>query len=184
MLASRLRSHLLVIDVQERLVPNVDGPERVISNCGRLITYARRLDIPVTITEHYRAGLGATVTILRELAGNEIPCLEKIEFSGWQNESIRKRMNEVAQAGRREVVIAGMEAHVCVLQTSMDLLANGFEVFLAADSVASRTAQSRDLAIKRLERAGAAIVNHEMIGFEWLERGGTPEFRDLIRVIK
>jgi nicotinamidase-related amidase len=88
------------------------------------------------------------------------------------------------QAGRTEVVVAGMEAHVCVCQTVLDLLANEFDVFLVADAVSSRAPANRELAINRMARVGAAVVSHEMIAFEWLERGDTPEFRDLIERIK
>lgn len=184
MLTSQSRAHLLVIDVQERLAPNVENPERVISNCGRLITYARRLDVPITFTEQYPRGLGPTTGILLELTGNSIPRIEKTEFSVWRNPGIRARLEEVARQGRRQVIVAGMEAHICVLQTVMDLIANDFDVFVVADAISSRVPQSRDLAIDRMARAGAAIVNHEMVGFEWLERAGTPEFKDLISVIK
>lgn len=184
MLTLPSRAQLLIIDVQERLAPNVDAPERVISNCGRLITFARRLDVPITLTEQYPRGLGPTTGILLELAGNSIPRLEKTEFSVWKNPAIRARIGDVARQGRRQVIVAGMEAHICVLQTVLDLIANDFDVFVVADAISSRVPQSKDLAIDRMARAGAAIVNHEMVGFEWLERAGTPEFKDLISIIK
>lgn len=184
MITTHSRSHLLIIDIQEHLAPHVDEPERVISNAGRLVTYARRLGVPVTFTEQYPRGLGPTVDIPAELAGNSLPRLEKAEFSCWRNPGIRARLEEIGRQGRRQIVVAGMEAHVCVLQTVLNLIENDFDVFVAADSISSRAPQSMALALDRMARAGAAIVNQEMVAFEWLEQAGTPEFKDLIKVIK
>lgn len=184
MFARRSQSQLLLIDIQAKLAPSVDGHERVITNAARLLAYAKRLGVPVTVTEHYPAGIGATVATLSGLLGKDLPVLEKITFSGWQTPAIAARIDELRAAGRRQIVVAGMEAHVCVLQTALDLLANDFEVLLVADAVGSRQPETRQIAIDRLARAGAAIVTQEMVAFEWLERGGTPEFKDLIQVIK
>jgi len=184
MLASRNRAQLLVVDIQEKLAPAVDGAEQVIGNTGRLISFARRLGIPMLFTEQYPRGLGPTIPALLGLAGNEAPRLDKTEFSVWRNEGIRKRIAELAQTGRREIVVTGMEAHVCVLQSAMDLVANELEVFVVADAVSSRAPGSRELAVQRLGQAGVGIVNTEMIAFEWLERAGSPEFKDLIGLIK
>ena len=125
-----------------------------------------------------------SATPVREALGNEVPRFEKIAFSSWQDEAIRGRIESLRADGRGQVVVAGMEAHVCVVQTSLDLLAAGLEVFLVADAVGSRGMEVRDIAIRRLERAGAHIVAHEMVAFEWLGRGDTKEFKDLIEVIK
>ena len=184
MLVSRSRGQLLLIDIQERLAPHVAGGDRVTTNCARLAHYARRLEVPVTLTEHYPKGLGETAAPVREAIGNEAPALSKITFSGWQDPAIRERIERLRAAGRSQIVIAGMEAHVCVCQTTLDLVAAGFDVFLVADAVGSRSDEVRDLALRRLERAGARLVAHEMVAFEWLGRGDTKEFKDLIEVIK
>lgn len=184
MLMSRSRSQLLLIDIQERLVPHVAGGERVTNNCGRLSRYARRLGVPVTLTEHYPKGLGPTATPLRTALGDEVAALAKITFSAWQDPAIRERIEVLRAAGRSQILVAGMEAHVCVCQTTLDLIAVGLDVFLVADAVGSRADGVRDLAVRRLERAGARIVAHEMVAFEWLGRGDTEEFKDLIEVIK
>jgi nicotinamidase-related amidase len=184
MRAERRRAQLLIIDVQEKLAPHIDGGEATAANCGRLIRYARRLGVPITITEHYPKGLGPTVSSLREAAGNEAPCLEKIAFSCWRDDAIRNRIEALAADGRDQIVVAGMEAHVCVGQTVLDLLAAFQDVFLVADAVGSRDARVRDLAIERYRDAGATIVAQEMIAFEWLERGDDPAFKDLIELIK
>ncbi len=184
MRVERRRAQLMIIDVQEKLAPHIEGGEAAAANCGRLIRYARRLGVPITITEQYSKGLGPTLSTLREVAGNETPCLEKITFSCWRNDAIRGRIEALAAEGRDQIVIAGTETHVCVGQTVLDLLAASHNVFLVADAVGSREARVRDLALERYRREGAKIVTQEMIGFEWLDRGDDPAFKDLIAIIK
>lgn len=184
MLMDRDRAQLLLIDIQDRLAPHVAGGEVVTANCARLAQYARRLDVPVTLTEHYPKGLGPTAPPVLAALGSETAALAKIAFSSWKDPAIRARIETLRDEGRTQVVVAGMESHVCVGQTSLDLIAAGLDVFLVADAVGSRSAEVRDLAVRRLERAGAHIVTHEMVAFEWLGRGDTKEFKDLIEVIK
>src|SRR5690606_34701241 len=101
-------------------------------------------------TEHYPKGLGPTVQAVRDAAGNGVPVLEKIAFSAWQDPGIRARVDGLRSGGRDQVVVAGMEAHVCVAQSALDLVSAGMEVFLVADSVGSRETVARDIAIERL----------------------------------
>ena len=184
MFAERARSHLLVIDVQEKLAAHVADQEAVVANCTRLVRYARHLGVPVTMTEHYPKGLGPTVASLVAAAGNNAQRLEKIAFSSWKDDAIRARIRGLAADGRDQIVIAGMEAHVCVAQTALDLLGPMRTVFLVADAVGSRQTVARDLAIARLRDAGAVIACQEMIAFEWLERGDAAEAKDIIAVVK
>ncbi|MBN9262001.1 MAG: hydrolase [Hyphomicrobium sp.] len=184
MLMDRDRAQLLLIDIQDRLAPHVAGGEAVTANCARLAQYARRLAVPVTLTEHYPKGLGPTAPSVLAALGSETAALGKIAFSSWKDPAIRARIEALRDEGRTQVVVAGMESHVCVGQTSLDLIAAGLDIFLVADAVGSRSAEVRDLAVRRLERAGAHIVTHEMVAFEWLGRGDTKEFKDLIEVIK
>ncbi len=184
MISSRNRAHLLIVDCQERLVPHVANHAQVIANAVLLTTSASRLGVPVTFAEHYPKGLGRTVGALTAAAGPRAVCLEKIEFSCWRNEGLKARFTELRRAGRREVVVAGMEAHVCVLQTVLDLVAADFEVFLVADALSSRRLEDCDFAVSRARWDGAAIVTVEMIVFEWLERAGTPEFEALLGLFK
>lgn len=184
MLMDRGRSQLLLIDIQEKLAPHISGGEAVAANCARLVHYARRLDVPITLTEHYPKGLGATSAPVLAALGNKAAPFAKIAFSSWRDDAIRARVEALRDEGRHQVIVAGMETHVCVAQTSLDLIAAGLDVFLVADAVGSRAAEVRDLAIRRLERAGAHIVAHEMVAFEWLGRGDAKEFKDLIEVIK
>lgn len=186
MLLDRARSQLMIIDVQSKLTPHIAAGYDVIQACTRLAQYARRLGVPITITEHYPKGLGPTVATVAEAAGNEAATLAKIAFSCWRDEGIRARLQALAGQGRNQVIVAGTEAHVCVGQTALSLLdrSTGLDVYLVADAVGSRRTGDRDAAIDRLRAAGAKIVTQEMVAFEWLERGGTPEFQDLIGMIK
>jgi nicotinamidase-related amidase len=184
MLIDRRRSQLLLIDIQVKLVSHVADSDNVVANCARLARYGRRLGVPSTLTEHYPKGLGPTANPILEALGNDVLRLEKIAFSSWQDNAIRGRIASLRNDGRDQVVVAGTEAHVCVGQTALDLVADGLNVFLVADAVGSRSEEVRDIAIRRLERAGAHIVTHEMVAFEWLGRGDTKEFKDLIEVIK
>ena len=125
MLIDRGRSQLLLIDIQSKLAPHVANGGTVVANCTRLATYARRLGVPTTLTEHYPKGLGPTAAPVLEALGNDVPRFAKIAFSSWKDDAIRARIEGLKEDGLDQVVVAGMEAHVCVGQTSLDLLANG-----------------------------------------------------------
>ncbi len=171
---------LLVIDVQERLAPVVVNHEQVIDNTQILMKAAVRLAVPVLISEQYPKGLGPTVAEIAALApANAV--IAKVDFSCMGESVYARRFKEL---GRRQAVIAGIEAHVCVLQTAMNLLADNYQVFIVADAVSSRDSRSAEAAMVRLQAAGAVIVTTEMAVFEWLERAGTPAFKELSALIK
>ncbi len=180
----RDRSQVLLVDLQERLVPAIDGQAEIVAAAERLAKYAVRLGVPITISEQYPKGLGPTLGAVRAAAGNEAVTLAKVEFSCVANAGLAARLDALKSEGRSQVVVAGVEAHVCVLQTVLDLLGEGFEVFVAADAVGSRRAESKALALARMQGADAVIVDSEMVAFEWLERAGTPEFRDVQALLK
>lgn len=181
---NRERSQLLLIDLQERLVPAIDGYAEIVAAAGRLIGYARRLGVPMTISEQYPKGLGPTIGALKQVAGNEAAILQKTAFSCLADAGLAAHLAEGQSAGRPQIVVAGVEAHVCVLQTALDLMASGYDVFLVADAVGSRRPPSKALALDRLRAEGASIVDNEMVAFEWLERAGTPEFKDVQALLK
>ena len=183
MQAHRDRAQLLLVDVQQMLVPHVTDHVRIVANCARLIGYARCMGVPITVSEHVPGSIGPTISELAELLGNASR-LEKVECSCWRNPGLQGRLSQLRREGRRQVVVAGMEAHVCVGQTVLDLIAHEFDVFLVADAVGSRSPEVRELALRRLEQAGAALVSHEMVAFEWLGRADVPEFRDVLRLLK
>ncbi len=180
MLIGRDKSVLLTIDVQEKLVPAVLDCERVISRIGLLMTAAARLDAPMLVSEQYPKGLGGTVARIAEL----IPpggVMEKVHFSCLGDGGCSGR---ILSSGREQIIVTGIETHVCVLQTVLALLDRGRTVFVVADAVSSRGEDDHRLGLERMRDAGAGIVTAEMVFFEWLERADSPEFRDLRSLIK
>lgn len=183
MLLDRARSQLLVIDVQEKLLPTVHEGDRMVERCGLLLQAATRLNVAVTISEQYPKGLGPTVARLGNLKG-AAPVMEKLHFSCAADAGLAARVQSLANSGKRQVVLAGIEAHVCVLQSALGFKDMGLDVFVVADAVTSRQASSVDVAIARYRSAGVNVINAEMALFEWLHVSGTPEFKDLSKLIK
>jgi nicotinamidase-related amidase len=180
MLLHRAQSCLLIVDVQERLTPVMTDPRRVIHNCHVLIRAAKRLGIPVLASEQYPKGLGPTMVDLRE----ELPAgdiLAKTHFSAAADPHILARLEATA---RRQVVVAGIEAHVCVLQTALDLVSRGFQTAVVIDACASRRLQSEEMAWGRLRQEGVPLVSVEMAIFEWLHQAGSSEFKELSTLIR
>jgi nicotinamidase-related amidase len=180
-LLERGRSRLLVVDVQEKLAPAMADYASMEAAAGRLIQGARRLAVPAVVSEQYPAGLGPTVAALREALGAETPVLAKTAFSCLGDAALKSGL---LSGARDQVVVCGLEAHVCVLQTSLDLLAHGREVYVVADAVASRVQANRALALERLARARAQIVSTEMVLFEWLGDAADPAFKDISRLVR
>jgi nicotinamidase-related amidase len=169
-------SMLLVVDLQARLVPAIHEGAGVVDRIVWLVRLAQALDVPVAATEQYPQGLGPTVPALAaHLPRGSIG--EKVHFSC----AAAGCLAALPGAERPQVVIAGIEAHVCVLQTALGLAAAGREVFVVADGVGSREPANRALALERMARRGVGIVSREMVGFEWLERAGTERFRTISR---
>jgi nicotinamidase-related amidase len=184
MLLARDKSQLLIVDVQQKLLGAISGKDKVVEACVRLVRAARLLDVPITISEQYPQGLGPTVDPIREAFANNGFVVDKVEFSCLKNDALRERLHELRRKGRPQVVVGGIEAHVCVLQTAIDLEAQGFESFVVADAIGSRDKASAKRAVLRLLKSGADVVDSEMVLFEWLERAGTQEFKELQALIK
>ncbi len=181
MLLDAAKSSLLIVDIQARLLPAMIEPERVVARVGILLKTAEALQIPVTISEQYPKGLGHTVS---ELATNLATTFEKLSFSCWSDAAMKDHFIKQHESGRPLVIVAGIEAHVCVLQTCIDLYNAGFGVFAVADAMSSRLASSADLAQHRMSNAGIQIVNTEMVVFELLGKAGTTVFKSLSALIK
>ncbi len=177
-LMSRGNTALLVVDVQERLLPAIRDGRRVVWNCGRLIDGARILGVPTVGTEQYPKGLGPTVPELAERLG-KLPA--KLTFSCRECEAA---FRPLLLDGRHKVLICGIEAHVCVQQTVYDLLSAGWEVYVAADAVGSRTVFDYRTALGRMASAGAMLTTTEAALFEWCERAGTPEFKRIAELVR
>lgn len=183
-LLERARTQLIVIDVQDRLLPVMSDPVGVLARCELLVQAAARLGAPVTVSQQYPRGVGATAPSLRAHLPAEAAILDKMTFSCWRDEGLRDRIGGLARAGRDQALVCGIEAHVCVLQTTLDLLAEGLPCFVAADATGSRAPLSHQAALQRMAGAGAACVTAEMAVFEWLGAAGTPDFKALLPLIK
>ncbi len=174
------KAGLVVIDVQERLLPAIHEHERVLQNTIRLIKGAGVLKMPVFMTEQYPKGLGRTSAEIRA-AAEGCSLMEKTKFSACGAAGFHEALTEKHVA---DAVLCGIEAHVCVSQTCLDFLERGQRVFVVADAISSRTAENTRLAVQRMQQAGAIIVSTEMILFELLEEAGTDEFRHILALIK
>ncbi|MDW8340780.1 MAG: hydrolase [Geminicoccaceae bacterium] len=166
---------LLLVDLQERLAPAIQDNARVVARCRLLVAAARTLGVPILVSEQYPQGLGPTVAALAAELG-DAPRFAKLEFSCAAVPSI---VEAVRATGRHTLVLGGMEAHVCVLQTALGFRALGLSVVVVADATGSRREESRSLAFARARSAGCDVVDSEMVVFEWLGRAGTPEFKTL-----
>lgn len=176
LLISPETSLLLHIDLQERLLPAIDQGQLVVDNAIWLTEIARRLGVPVGATVQYPKGLGPFAAELAErLRPGET--VEKLHFSAVRDGCL----GALAGFERPQVVLTGSEAHVCVLQTALDLHAAGKQVFVVADAIGSRHAANKQLALERMRAAGISIVSCEMVAFEWLQKAGTESFREISR---
>lgn len=173
-------SALVVIDVQGRRAPAIDAGAEAVARTRILLQAAEMLEVPVLATEQYPRGLGETLPEVAELlpAGATV---EKIDFSACRCEAFRDRL---AAFGRRQLVVCGMETHVCVLQTALELCGEGYEVFVVADACGSRHPGNKAAGLDRMAAAGCRIVTSEMAVFEWLGKAGTPLFRKVSALIK
>jgi nicotinamidase-related amidase len=177
---TRAQAGLVVVDIQERLLPAIFEKERVRENAVRLIKGAVVLQVPVFATEQYRKGLGPTVP---EIAGaiQGFAPIEKLAFSACGAGEFVARLKGKNVS---DVILCGIEAHVCVMQTCLDLLDSGFRVFVVADAVSSRTPENCRLGLDRMRAAGAVMTSTEMVLFELLEQAGTAEFKQILALVK
>jgi len=168
-----------MVDIQDKLLAAVQSPERIIQNGKLLLKGAGEFAIPVAVSEQYPKGIGHTVSELAELVS--VNCTyEKIEFSCFANPSLRETLDSPG----RQTVIFGIEAHVCILQTAIDMAEAGHDVTVVADAISSRNEENKDLALRRMENAGVRLASTEMVLFEWMGRAGTDSFKRLIKLIR
>jgi len=174
---------LLVIDIQQRLAAAMaeEAKTAVCRNAGILAQAARWLGIPRFVTEQYPKGLGPTDPGVLDQLGEDVVRFEKTTFSCCGADGF---LTALRASGRRQVVIAGMEAHVCVLQTSVELAAEGFEVFVVEDAVCSRDPRNHRNACERLRQAGITVVNTESVLFEWLRDSRHERFKAVSALLR
>lgn len=192
---------LVLVDYQLKLMPAIHEGEAVLANAVRLAKIAQLLGVPLWATEENPDGLGATVPALQSLVGNRV--VPKMAFNGADDllpklkpparqqggnaRSLPKHLQKAAPPparGRESIVIAGCEAHVCLLQTALGLLEQELEVWIVTDACGSRTERNRDAAFDRLAGAGAELVTTEMVAFEWLADAGHPRFEEVLALVK
>lgn len=180
-LMSRHDTALLVIDLQERLVPVMMNRERLLGNVSKLIRGARLLGLPVLVTEQYPQGLGATMpAVVAELSEGQVRW-PKRAFSCAE---LTELFEPLRAAGRFRIVVAGIETHVCVQQTVLDLMHLGFRLYVAADAVSARQPLDHELALRRIESSGATLTTTEAALFEWCESSTAAEFKQLSSLVK
>ncbi|MDW5563698.1 MAG: hydrolase [Methanomassiliicoccus sp.] len=171
---------ILIIDVQERLVAAMPERERVVANVSHLLALSTLFSVPVVVTEQYPRGLGPTIPEVASAISPMDP-LEKLTFSCLDHCEVPQRLTA---SGRRTVVVVGMEAHVCVLQTCLDLLTAGYNVHVVRDAVCSRSAEDKANALDLLRDAGAVVTTTETVLFQVLGKAGTDEFKAISRRVK
>jgi nicotinamidase-related amidase len=174
------RTALLVVDVQEKLVPVIHAADALVPQIGRLIDGANVLGLPVLVTEQYRKGLGVTVPALAQRLQGAACCHEKLKFSAF----IEPVRNELAQRQVRSVLVCGIEAHVCVLQTCLDLLDGGYITAVATDGVGSRRPADRDAALQRMIQTGVIPTTVESALFELIREAGGDRFKAVLPLVK
>jgi nicotinamidase-related amidase len=169
---------LVVVDVQEKLVPLIAGSKRILWNLRRLLDGADAVGLKTLATEQYPQGLGPTVA---ELAGRLGKIPSKATFSCAGCQPFAERLQEL---GASKVMVSGIEAHVCVQQTVLDLLANGYRVYVPVDAVGSRYQVDYETGLKRMESAGATLTTTESALFEWCQMSGTPVFKKISGLVR
>lgn len=172
---------LLVVDVQARLMPQIHESERVNAQCVKLIEGAKVLGIPIVWTEQYKKGLGDSTAEIIAAVGDAARPMEKLEFGCLDNAAV---LEAVKALGRPNLVLCGIEAHICVTQTALRGLEEGLNIVVAEDAVSSRRERDAEIGIARMRKAGAVPANVEMLLMEWLGAAGTPEFKQILPIIK
>lgn len=169
------RAVLVVVDIQERFRDLIHHMDEVMANTERLVRFARILDIPVLVTEHYPRGLGATAAEIAAL-WDEFKPIQKLHFSCCGCEEFNTAL---AGTGRDQVILCGIEAHVCIFQTATDIRRQGMQVTVAADAVSSCSKKNRKLGLKAMAELGVQCLGAQMIMFEILERADDPRFGEI-----
>ncbi|HHU73249.1 MAG TPA: hydrolase [Clostridiales bacterium] len=171
----------LVIDFQERLVPVMNHKEELLHNTEILLKGLKVLEIPMIVTQQYTKGIGMTVPKIQEAIGDDFVYYDKITFSCWDDEEIKK---QILGLGKKNIIVCGIEAHICVLQTVIDLLQEGIHVVVVEDCIGSRKDNDKKIALERAISEGALVTTYESILFELTRVSKTDVFKEISRLIK
>ncbi|MGE5610295.1 MAG: isochorismatase family protein [Bacillota bacterium] len=175
----RSNAVLLVVDVQEKLLPAMEAAEACVAGVRKIVEAMKVLEVPTLVTEQYPAGLGRTCAPIRESLG-EVAAVEKVRYSA----CVEGITEQLAKLSRRQVIVVGVETHVCVQQTVLDLLRSGYAAYVCADAVSSRRSLDRETALARMRQAGAVVTTVESVIFEMLGEAGTECFKKILRIVK
>lgn len=181
MLARAEDSLLVIVDVQPSVLNLVEGKERIVARAKFLAECARLLDIPIVITEQNSAKLGETVSELREFAADPRNIVEKMTFSAWGEKGFVKAIDHHKRA---QIVLCGIETHICVNQTAHDLMDEDLDVIVCADAVGARPGGMHEIGLKRMADEGAAMAHTESVVYEWLQSAEHPAFREVLQLVK
>lgn len=173
-------SAALVIDIQEKLFPHMDQKEALLKKCSMLMKGLKVLGVPLVVTEQYPKGLGGTVADISEMVGSD-PVIEKIAFSCCDEPAV---LQTAAMQNRKTVIVCGIEAHVCVMQTVVDLVDAGYNAVVVVDCISSRNREDKRVAVERMRVEGAVITTCESILFELARVAGTDQFKAISRLVK
>jgi nicotinamidase-related amidase len=171
---------LIVIDVQEKLARVMHERDTMVANLQKLVKGIKVLGVPVIVTEQYPKGLGPTIPEIASLLQG-VPVIPKTSFSCWNDDAFLRSFKSM---NRKQVLISGIEGHVCVYQTVCDLVSNGFETYVVTDTITSRTPENRQLSITMMQQAGAHLTGVEAALFELLKVAEGERFKEISRIIK
>ena len=179
-LISKEETVLVVIDVQEKLFVHMAEKEKLADNLAKLIQFAYIMKIPIILTEQYPKGLGQAILQVKQLIPNIQP-IEKVEFSCFGSQNFKEALTKT-QA--KTLILTGIETHICVTQTAIDGLENGFRIYVVEDATSSRSLEDKATAIHRIRQNGVTVVSTEMLIYELLKKAGTPEFKETLKLVK
>ena len=170
----------LVVDVQEKLFPAIDDNKSILNNTLKMLDGLKLFKIPIVVTQQYSKGLGATIPEINNSIGN-FSYIEKNSFSCYREPAFIRVLNRI---GKRNVIIMGIESHICILQTALDLLYNNFNPVIVEDCVGSCNPNDKQVAIWRMRDVGSVITTSESMLYELCREAGTPEFKEILKIVK
>jgi nicotinamidase-related amidase len=170
----------IVVDVQEKLLPHMFNNDEILANCLKMVNGLRAMNVPIVVTQQYTKGLGNTIDEISTAIEN-FSFIEKLTFSCYREPSFIKVLN---RSGKRNVIIMGIESHVCVLQTALDLLYNNFNPIVVTDAIGSRKQNDMKITLWRMRDVGCVMTTTESILFELCIQAGTEEFKTISKLVK